>query len=153
MRWAFFVSIVFSVRLVLASCLQLTELSRVSYTLSSVCSWAPPSIRHHSPSSTIVEKFTCKLQVKTQLFSEVVIPNPPFGNKQFHHSLSWALNSSHQRCSSINGLRVHFCAVLKQKLNKILLTRVASVMEWSPLEIISRIYVGPEVRVNITIKI
>lgn len=45
-------------------------------------------IRHHCPSSSTVDEFTCKLQVKTQLFSEVVQPNAPFRNKQFHHSLS-----------------------------------------------------------------
>lgn len=45
-------------------------------------------IRHHCPSSSTVDEFTCNLQVKTQLFSEVVQPNAPFRNKQFHHSLS-----------------------------------------------------------------
>ena len=45
-------------------------------------------IRHYSPSSYTVDEFICTLQVKTQLFSEVVLPNAPFGNKQLHHSLS-----------------------------------------------------------------
>lgn len=73
-------------------------------------------------------KIDIKLQVTTQLFSEVLIPNVPFRNKKLYHRLPWALNSPHQRRSSIDRLRVHFCAVFKQKLNKVLLTWVASVM-------------------------
>lgn len=86
----------------------------------------------------VIAHFFCT----TQLFSEAMIPNAPFRNQQLYHGLSWTLNSSHQRCSPIDGLRIHFCSVFKQQLNQVFLTRMAGVMQCSPLEIISSIDVS-----------
>ena len=68
---------------------------------------------------------------------ELMIPfHEPFRYEKFHQRFPRAFNRSHERRSSIDGLCVDFCSVLKQQLNKIYLPRVTRMMQWTPLEII-----------------